>query len=798
MSESTSNTRDAGRHSIVRMSLACFTIALGLVVLLGWSLGLDSLTRVFADMVAMKPNTALAFVLAGVALSLIDDDQSPNRWAIGLSLTVALLGGLTLFEYIADANLAIDQILFHEPPNQFGSLARGRMHPTTAFSFLLLGLASALLAADREHRAAQSLILIAAMLAGATCIGYLYGVRAFVGLAVYHQMALHTTIGFLALCVGLLLARPRRGWIVSIVDSGPSGIMARQLLPVAICVPIVTGGLMGIARQYGLFDERYASAVRVTVVITTFVACIWRCAHSLYHVDLERRQVEEARFEGEWRFRSLAESMAQIVWIIRSDGQFHYLNARWFEYTGNDPAAPVDWQSILHQDDLGRFLEQWGRLLAAGQGLQGEFRFRRHDGTFRWHLVRALPVRDKAGRVIQWVGTATDVDTQKRAGEQRYRSLVEATTAIVWNTPASGDFESQQPGWSAFTGQTFDELKGSGWLSTIHPDDRELTLETWLQATKSRSLYQIQHRIRRHDGQYRHMAGRAVPIIDDDGSIHEWIGVHTDIDEQVRAVEALTLAKEAAEAATRAKADFLANMSHEIRTPMNGVLGMTELALGTELNAVQREYLELAQSSAEALLTVIDDILDFSKIEAGKLTLDPVPFETANLVNQTLRCFAPRAQSKGLSLECRVCPEVPQTVIGDAGRLRQILTNLIGNAIKFTNQGEVVVTVEIDQNHDSKTWIRFSVADTGIGIPPEKHASIFAPFEQADSSTTRKYGGTGLGLTISARLIDLMQGRIWVEQNPGGGSIFRFTAHLENADPADSITPANRFALNAG
>ncbi len=525
----------------------------------------------------------------------------------------------------------------------------------------------------------------------------------------------------------------------------------------------------------------------------------------------DQKRAEEALRESERRFRTLAEAVPHMVWTAEPDGAIDYFNARATEYTGLTPEQlrGWDWRSTLHPEDLPRCLELWTRSIATGELYEIEHRLRRFDGAYRWHLARALPLRDKSGRVTKWFGSCIDLDDQKRAAEvlseseRRFRTLAEALPHMVWTAEPDGVPDYLNARNTEYTGLAPEQLRGGNWQSTVHPEDVPRVLELWTRSTETGELFEAEYRLRRFDGAYRWHLARVLAVRDDSGRITKWFGSCVDIDDQMRAQEVLREAKEAAEAASRAKDEFLANVSHEIRTPMNAILGMTELALDTPLTAEQRDYLAIVKASADALLKVINDLLDFAKIEAGKLELDHADFSLRHVLGETLRALALRAHRRGLELVCRIQPEVPDLLIGDAGRLRQVLLNLIGNAIKFTEQGEVVVRVEAGVEHTStepdpsvpgsrpSPVLHFAISDTGIGIPREKQEKIFQAFEQGDNSTTRQYEGTGLGLSIAARLVALMGGQTTVESEPGRGSTFRFTAEF-GAQPAPPSGPPER------
>ncbi len=385
------------------------------------------------------------------------------------------------------------------------------------------------------------------------------------------------------------------------------------------------------------------------------------------------------------------------------------------------------------------------------------------------------------------IGTAHDISERHRAeealreSEARFRGTFENAAVGIAHKDAGGRFLRVNEKYCEIVGYTREELIARTFHDITHPEDLATDIEQYARLMRGElPSYLLEKRYIRKDGSIVWIDMSSSLQRDAAGGHAYAIAILQDISDRKRLESELRHAKEAAESANRAKDEFLANVSHEIRTPMNAILGMTELALDTPLAEDQRQYLKTVKSAADNLLGVINDLLDFSKIEAGKLELDPADFSLRTTLGETLRALAVRAHAKGLELVCHVQPGVPDALIGDAGRLRQVMLNLVGNAIKFTNDGEVVVRVEFvgDPAPEGEAVLRFNVRDTGIGIPRDKQGRIFQAFEQEDTSTTRKYGGTGLGLTIAARLVELMGGEITVESEPGLGSTFAFTARF--------------------
>ncbi|MBS1161775.1 MAG: response regulator [Proteobacteria bacterium] len=449
--------------------------------------------------------------------------------------------------------------------------------------------------------------------------------------------------------------------------------------------------------------------------------------------------------------------------------------------------------SGLHSAEF--FRDMW-QTISQGRVWHGELRNRSKSGKLYWVNATVVPFPGEDGLPEQYISIRTDITDRKQMeaqlSEQLHlvEELVEAIPLPMYLKDAEGRYLRLNRAFELFFNLRREDFIGRTLHDLLSPQDAAVHLVKDRELMRKPGTQTYEAVVHGRDGVRHEAIYRKAALTQLDGTVYGVLGVIIDITERKLAERETLLAKEAAEAASRAKSEFLANMSHEIRTPMNGIIGMTDLALDTALTDEQREYMAAVKSSADSLLTIINDILDFSKIEAGKLLVEHISFDLHRLLAETLKPLALRAYEKNIEIVCEILPAVPSHVFGDPGRIRQVLINLIGNAIKFTEQGEIDLRVSLQEPADNPARVHFAVRDTGIGIAPEKQQLIFDAFSQEDSSTTRKYGGTGLGLSISRRLVDLMGGEMWLESEIDRGSTFHFAIPLQIDEFPPQARPA--------
>jgi PAS domain S-box-containing protein len=562
-----------------------------------------------------------------------------------------------------------------------------------------------------------------------------------------------------------------------------------------IMLVILAGGVALLSHQALQSSQWHLEALPIGagVLIVLFGAYIW---HKKREIDELRgfvrgiQKVQDAPPSAEQLerlaeviaasrqgYRDLIDSLDHLIFTTSLEGEIRAVNQRiaqmfglpFSELVGHRIDEFFDEPRLEHVKASIAWFEQkrsWTGTVRA--------RMRKTGAVHYFDCVLQAIVKD--GKVTGVSGLARDI-TAQRESETRFTELFETLQEGVYFCNPDGKLLDVNPAMVRMLGYAHrDELVGQN-IGKLYFDGPENPFPERVQTRNSSQLMR-EITLRRKDGAPVICIDNSNAICDASGRLIRHQGTLVDITVRKRSEGELQQAKEAAEAANQAKSAFLAHMSHEIRTPMNAVIGMTELALDTELTRDQREYLTMVRDSAGSLLTLINDILDFSKIEAGKLELDSTDFSLRKGIQEMARILGVRATQKRLELAIDIPEDVPDTLLGDPSRLRQILSNLVDNAIKFTESGSVALKIEKESQSDGEVCLHFSVADSGIGIPRDKQLLIFEAFAQADTSTTRKYGGTGLGLSISARLVRMMSGKIWVESETNGGSVFHFTARF--------------------
>jgi len=490
---------------------------------------------------------------------------------------------------------------------------------------------------------------------------------------------------------------------------------------------------------------------------------------------------------------SLAEAVDQAadsIVITGIDGKIQYVNPAFTAMTGysSEEVAGQNPRVLKSGCQPAEFYRKMWSALREGKTWTGELINRRKDGSLYSEEMHISPVEDSNHLAAGYIAIKRDVTERKRAeealreSELRFRTMADSTPSMMWVTGPEGNVEFINRELREFCGIGCEGVDGGRSPMPIHPADQSRCHAAFQRSLKEHTAFFAEARVRRSDGEWRILGTRSLPRLSPGGKYMGHIGHASDITDRKRYEREIIQAREQADAANQAKSSFLANMSHEIRTPMNGVLGMIQLLQDTTLSAEQRRFALVAQSSGEALLGLIDSILDLSKIEAGKIVLERVSFLLRDTVEQVFQLFAAQSETKGLAMHLSLSPRVPLRLHGDPHRLSQLLTNLCGNAIKFTARGEITLHVEALGEQEDNATLRFAVTDTGIGIRQSQIEALFSPFVQADESTTRKYGGTGLGLAICKGLAERMGGTIGVDSREGHGSTFWFTAVFGLAD----------------
>lgn len=545
--------------------------------------------------------------------------------------------------------------------------------------------------------------------------------------------------------------------------------------------------------------------------------------------------------ESEKQFRMMAELMPQKVWTADAEGNKNYFNQTLLDYTGMsfEELKGSGWEKVTHPDDWEKNKKQWLESISTGNDYESENRLLGKDGTYLWHLTRAVALKDEDGKINMWVGSKTEIQEQKEQKEElekkvasrthelqaanrelkqknleiiaakeklltEYsRSLIEASLDPFVTINADGKITDANQASILITGIEKDELIGTSFSDNF--TEPEKAQQAYLQAFEKGFVTNYPLTIKHKDGDLKNVLYNASVYKDEKGNVLGIFAAARDVTEQKRVSKELTeaivfaelatsiaedaknkaeKATQTAEDAVKAKQQFLSNMSHEIRTPMNAIIGFTKVVLKTDLTAKQKEYLTAIKLSGNSLIVLINDILDLAKVDAGKMSFEEIPFKMSSSISAMMHLFETKVQEKNIKLVKEYDDRIPEVLLGDPVRLHQIILNLVSNAVKFTSKGKITVAVQLLKDDEENAIIEFTVSDTGTGIPEDKTEKIFEKFHQASSDTSRLYGGTGLGLAIVKQLVESQGGNIRVKSKVGEGSVFSFTLRFKKTDTA--------------
>ncbi len=827
--------------------LALSITVLGSFVLLAWISGMDRWAAMVPDLGRMRANSAFGLVLGGLSV-LFARKAGALRAAAIASRTAAvlllLLGAATAIENLWSVDLSIDGLFVRAGTAAAGAVS-GRMGTTASFCAILAGFALVLALIGRRWSivASQCIAVGAEICVLPAMLVWAYGLTIDGGAVARAQMAPHTAIGYCALGIAILGLRTDTGPVGILLSKGQVGANSRQLLATVVLLIPAVGWLilrMGTLWNWDL-DFTVATlalasllALTVVIVITTFRSAKLAERSHLAELDrerlLERIQLQNSGLEQTIAARTAAlretndelrrvaeeaQRLAMVasrttneVVMLDARGSIEWVNDSFTRNTGYKPAEVVGRRPgdlLFGPGSDAATTAQIREAIAAGRGIGCELLIYTKDRRPYWVRVDIQPVRSEDGTLQRFSVIQSDITeiVERRdalhLSEERLQLATQALDVGVWDWQADGTI-LWDDGMLRLFGVSREEFDAEPihWREYLHPDDRDYVVERIRILRQTGIRDDIQYRIVRPDGEVRHLRTGMVAVDTGSGQ-SRMIGINLDITAERRSAAELREAKEAAELASRAKTEFVALMSHEIRTPMNGVLGFTELLRDSPLSQHQLDWVETIRTSGEALLSIINDILDFSKIESGHLDVHVEAISLKRLVDDIMAIVSRAAALKNIAITSEIEDGIPFWVRTDGNRLRQILLNVVSNAVKFTDAGSVSVRVSAASDARQQPLLEFLVTDTGPGIPGDRAPEVFEPFRQLDLSAARRHGGTGLGLAISRRLCRLLGGDIEIGSTSPAGTTFRFYVPLDaceapTAELASGKNPFHRVA----
>jgi PAS domain S-box-containing protein len=791
---------------------SAFAILLGMMVLLGWATYFWLPVDMNAYITAIKPNEAFCFILAGTALWLRCENHSRYTQYIAQisGACIFLIAFLTLFEYFFRINIGIDQGLFKEHASTLVTLLPpGRMSPFTATNFVLIGFVLFFMNNNvisfHNH---QSLMTIVFFFSLFTLLSYVYHLgNTFLFLGLTEQRVLPPLIciiAFLLISLGIFFARPQRGVVSLIITENNSATLARRLILPAILLPMLLGYIGLAGKWLGAYQTELGVSIIVTSTIFIFVALILLNSYLMNKIDEERATVENALQFKQRQLQTLLDNTTAIVYVHDLDDKYILVNKQFEAFThmssseliGNSP------HGIFPKVIADKFMENNLKVINSRTPIAFEEVIINRQGI-KTFISNKFPLFNDLGIPYAVGGISTEITEIKRMQEtlreheERLSLALKSVNAGTWSwSITTGVME-----WDEAMHLLFNLVPGAfprtydAFLHLVHPDDRHIVDANIKKSTVDGTELDCEFRTNSSDGSISYLGARAEVYQNEKNQNVRMTGTCWNISKYKEAENEIRIAKEIAEKlaheakeASYAKSAFLAAMSHEIRTPLNGVIGMTELMRDTHVTTEQHDYIETIRLSGEALLSIINDILDFSKIESGHMELEILDYDMHSLINEIIELFAVQIQSNGIAIGAYIESDVPEWLTGDPSKVRQVLSNLLSNSAKFTEKGEISVRVKVLKKEGQQLTLLFEITDTGIGITPAVRKHLFQPFSQGDRSTSRKFGGTGLGLVISQRLVEMMGGEIDVDSIAGSGSKFWFTIKL-----TESIAPKYKF-----